>query len=69
MHYEHPITRDFRGVCELTDEASYRKFRAALDRRRRARITLRSVLLQDGERAGSFEGDFVVLAGARPGCR
>jgi thioesterase domain-containing protein len=64
MHYERPITRDFRGVCELTDEASYRRFRATLDRRRRARITLRSALLQDGERAGSFEGDFVVLAGA-----
>ncbi len=67
MRYERPITGDFRVVSELTDEAAYLRFRATLDRRRRARITLCSVLLQNGERAGFFEGDFVVLAGARRG--
>ncbi len=65
MSYERPITRDFEAVCELTDEAAYDKFRVTLDRRHRARITLHAVLLQDGERAGLFEGDFVALAGAR----
>ncbi len=65
MSYERPITRDFAAVCELTDEASYHRFRTTLDRWHRARITLRSLLLLDGERVGSFEGDFVALAGAR----
>lgn len=69
MTYERPITRDFRAVCELTDETSYRKFRATLERRGRARITLRSLLLQDGERAGHFEGDFVALASRRQAAR
>jgi thioesterase domain-containing protein len=62
VSYERPITGDFEAVCELTDEAPYHRFRATLDRHRRARITLRSQLLQGGERAGSFEGDFVALA-------
>jgi thioesterase domain-containing protein len=67
MSYERPITGDFAAVCELTDEVSYRKFRTTLHRRGRARITLGSRLLQDGERAGSFEGDFVALGAPGPG--
>lgn len=64
IHYERPITGDFEAVCELTDEADYARFERTLARRGRARITLRSALLQDGRRAASFEGDFVALRGA-----
>ncbi|HTV51677.1 MAG TPA: YiiD C-terminal domain-containing protein [Steroidobacteraceae bacterium] len=61
MRYERPITADFEALCELTDEARYARFRALLERRGRARITLTAWLQQDTVRAASFEGDFVGL--------
>ncbi len=64
IHYERPITGDFEAVCELDDAASYVRFRRVFERHGRARITLRSAVLQNSERAASFEGDFVALRGA-----
>ena len=61
IDYQRPITGAFEALCELEDEAAYRRFRNAFERRGRGRITLRSTLLQGGRRAGSFEGDFVAL--------
>jgi thioesterase domain-containing protein len=66
MSYERPIAGDFEAVCELTDESSYRRFQTTLERHGRARITLQSVLLYDGARAASFEGDFVGLRARAP---
>lgn len=64
IHYERPITGDFEAVCELEDEAAYARFRKMFERRGRGRITLRSILLQNGRPVGAFEGDFVALPGA-----
>ena len=61
MSYERPITARFDAICELTDEPSYERFSRILARRGRARVTLTTVLLQEGARAASFEGDFVAL--------
>jgi len=62
MSYERPIRGNFQAVCELTDEALYRRFRATLERHGRGRIRIRAVLECDGARMASFEGDFVALA-------
>lgn len=64
MRYERPITGDFEAVCELTDESSYDRFVRTLERRGRARITLCSLVLENGARAASFEGDFVAVRGS-----
>jgi thioesterase domain-containing protein len=61
MEYERPIPGDFEAVCGFADELAWERFRATLIRRRRARLTLASHLLYDGERMAGFEGDFVAL--------
>jgi len=63
MSYERPITDDFAAISELADEIRYHKFRLTLARHGRARITVGTVLEQDGLPVGAFEGDFVAIGG------
>lgn len=63
MHYEKPITGSFTAEATLLTADAWPNFLRMLQRKGRARITVKSVLLQDGLPAGHFEGDFVALGG------
>lgn len=62
MTYDKPILGDFRALCELTDDKSWKKFTTILAAKGKARIKLESNLLYDDEVVGSFKGDFVAIA-------
>jgi thioesterase domain-containing protein len=61
MEYERPISGDFEAVCSFSDDSAWRRFRATLERRGRARMTLNAHLLHASHETGSFMGDFVAL--------
>lgn len=62
MEYERPIPGDFEAVCDFGDGAAWERFRATLERRGRARLTLAAHLVHSTARVASFEGDFVALS-------
>jgi thioesterase domain-containing protein len=62
MEYELPIPGAFEAVCRFADEFAWDRFRATLDRRGRARLTLTAHLVHAAQKMASFEGDFVALA-------
>lgn len=62
VDYLRPTTADFEAVCEAPEAHTWERFSSTLDRRGRARITLTSVLICDGEATARFEGDYVALA-------
>lgn len=68
MEYQRPITGDFQALCKFADDAIWSRFRATLERRGRARMTLNAYLLHAAHEMGSFVGDFVafVQPGRRP---
>ena len=61
MEYERPVPGDFEAICEFSDERAWERFRITLARRGRARLTLASHLVHDGQRKATFEGDFVAI--------
>lgn len=61
MEYERPIPGDFEAECRFADPEGWTRFKATLDRRGRARMTLRAQLLHAAREMGSFVGDFVAL--------
>jgi thioesterase domain-containing protein len=61
MEYRKPITGDFEARCTWRNESAWQRFRATLERRARARITLQAQLLLAGTEMGEFQGDFVAL--------
>ena len=61
MEYERPIPGDFEAECRFTDERAWERFRATLDRRGRARLTLTARLIHDMQPMASFQGDFVAV--------
>jgi thioesterase domain-containing protein len=61
MEYERPISGDFEAECGFTDDTAWQRFRAMLDRRGRARMTLNAQLLYASNEMGAFVGDFVAL--------
>jgi thioesterase domain-containing protein len=66
MEYERPIRGDFEAVCRFADPGAWDRFRSMLERRGRARITVRAYLLHAALEMGSFVGDFVALGGGGP---
>jgi thioesterase domain-containing protein len=62
MEYEKPIPGDFEAVCDFGDDGPWERFRATLERRGRARLTLAAYLVHAKARVASFEGDFVALS-------
>jgi thioesterase domain-containing protein len=62
MEYEKPIPGDFEAVCDFGDDGAWERFRALLERRGRARLTLAAHLVHSKARVASFEGDFVALS-------
>jgi len=61
MSYERPVGGDFSAICPAPEEQSWQRFVRTLDRHGRARVRLNANVFYDGDRAGSFEGDFVAL--------
>lgn len=61
MEYEKPIGGDFEAYCRLEELAAWERFRATLQRRGRARMTLGAKLRHEGHEMGAFVGDFVAI--------
>lgn len=61
MDYRLPIEGAFTARSALTRPEDWEKFRRALARRGKARITVSSVLEFEGRAAGYFSGEFVAL--------
>jgi thioesterase domain-containing protein len=61
MEYEKPIPGDFEAVCQFSDGTAWQRFRATLERRGRARMTLHAKLIHSAHEMASFVGDFVAL--------
>ncbi len=66
MQYDRPIRGDFEAVCQLTDPEAWNRFRSMLERRGRARITLKAYLVHANLEMGSFVGDYVALGRGPP---
>lgn len=62
MHYTRPIAGDFSGTAEYQDVRGWQRFSAALQRKGRARITIRSTLHYARTLVAEFDGDFVAIA-------
>jgi len=63
MSYEKAVTGSFSAKATTPSPEAWQSFLRMLQRKGRARITVTSILLQDGSAAGHFEGDFVALGG------
>ncbi len=61
MSYEQPITAAFTATAAAPDPQKWGRFLATLQRHRRARIVVHSVLFCNGARVGGLEGEFVAL--------
>lgn len=61
MSYEKAVTGSFSAKATAPSAEAWQSFTRVLQRKGRARITVSSVLLQEGDAAGYFEGDFVAL--------
>jgi thioesterase domain-containing protein len=62
VEYIRPLHGDFEAYCPAPDPERWDRFVGALERRGRARITLRAELSGEGELAGRFEGVYVAMA-------
>lgn len=61
MSYEKAVTGRFSAKATTPSAESWQSFTRMLQRKGRSRITVSSVLMQEGCAAGYFEGDFVAL--------
>ncbi|MCP5046874.1 MAG: thioesterase [bacterium] len=61
VNYDAPIQDTFTAVCTFDDSDGWQRFMSTLERRKRARITVHSVLYCRGNNVGSFTGDFVAI--------
>lgn len=66
MSYGKPILDDFSATAEI-EPKQWQRFLTMLRKFDKARITLRSTLLCQGEEVGQFEGFFVALGSSEPG--
>lgn len=64
MSYEQAISGSFSAKATAPSAEAWQSFTRMLQRKGRARITVASVLMQEGQAAGHFEGDFVALGAA-----
>lgn len=61
MTYEKAITGRFTATATTPTDEVWQAFMRMLQRKGRGRISVASVLMQDGNVAGRLEGDFVAL--------
>lgn len=63
MRFLQPVNITLRAHCPMPDENAQRVFLATLGRRHKARIELRSRIIQDGKVCAEFEGRFAAYRG------
>ncbi|MAL98396.1 YiiD C-terminal domain-containing protein [Hydrocarboniclastica marina] len=63
MDYDEPVTDDFQGVATLPDKTTMDRAEAMLRRHGKARLSLASDIIQEGQPRGRFIGRFVILQG------
>jgi thioesterase domain-containing protein len=61
MSYELPITGEFTAETVAPAPDKWQRFLVTLQKHKRARISIQSVLNCDGQKVGEFEGDFVAI--------
>jgi thioesterase domain-containing protein len=61
--YERPILGALTARAAMPDQASWREFEGALERRGRGRIAMTATIEGDGALAARFEGSFVATGG------
>ena len=61
MSYDKPIKSDFFAICHFDDTPAWERFKSTLQRHKRARITVASLLECQGEAVANFAGRFVAL--------
>lgn len=59
--YFKPVTSDFTVICHAPDGNQLTAFLKALERKQKARITLKSSISSEGSVACGFQGEFVAL--------
>jgi thioesterase domain-containing protein len=59
MNYQLPITGEFSAEASPPAPEKWQRFLATLNKHKRARINIRSILHCEGNIVGEFEGDFV----------
>ena len=64
MSYEQAILGDFAARASSPAAAQWQAFTRMLERKGRARISVASTLLCEGQEVGHFEGEFVALGTA-----
>lgn len=65
MSYDQAILGDFNAVALSPAADKWAAFTRMLERKGRARVSVSSTLLHEGQAVGRFEGEFVALAGVR----
>jgi thioesterase domain-containing protein len=61
MSYDLPMPTDFTAEAAAPEPKNWQRFLATLQKRKRARISVQSVLICEGQPVGKFEGDFVAI--------
>lgn len=66
MSYLQPIVDSFIATADIPDDSQWDKFLKMLQRKNRARISVKAMLFCNGETVGELDGEFVAL-GAQTG--
>lgn len=61
MSYDKPIIADFEAICSLPDQQVWSRFTTILQKKKKSRITISSLLQCQGLQVGEFTGVFVAL--------
>lgn len=59
MSYDLPMPGEFSAEAAAPAPEKWQRFLATLNKHKRARISIRSILHCEGKKVGEFEGDFV----------
>jgi thioesterase domain-containing protein len=61
MSYDLPMPTDFTAKAAAPAPEKWQRFLATLTKHKRARISIQSALYCEGNKVGTFEGDFVAI--------
>lgn len=61
IQYHHPVRSVIRAICRTPDAGSVASFKTAFEKAGKARLTLHTVIVEDGRTCVEFSGVFVAL--------
>lgn len=61
INYLHPVTEDFSAECQQNEKKSFEQFKNRLQRKGIARIQLNANIIQGGQCAVAYSGEFVAI--------